>query len=59
MHPYRNAAHKNDPKWLGGVKGYVEEPKVASADTKVTLRYHGGEPKVTAKASYAAPKGGK
>lgn len=50
MHPFKKYAHKNDPAWIRGVQKYVEES--SSDDITATIRNHGGDRKVTAKASY-------
>jgi hypothetical protein len=59
-HPYKGAAHKNDPSWLGGVKKYVEADRGMGkdvvqkivADNSATIRNYGGSKKPTAKAAY-------
>lgn len=49
-HPYRSAAHKNDPSWLRGLQPFVE--KAIDADVKDTVRNYGSDPKATAEAAY-------
>ena len=49
-HPYRPAAHKNDPNWLRGVQKFVE--KSTDADVTDTIRNYGGDKKTTGKAAY-------
>jgi hypothetical protein len=49
-HPYRDAAHKNDPSWLRGIQPFVE--KATDADVTATIRNYGGDAKTTAKAAY-------
>lgn len=41
-HPYKSAAHKNDPHWVSAL----------ADDITATLRNHGGDPKITSKAAY-------
>ena len=49
-HPYRDAAHKNDPSWLRGIKPFVE--KAGQADVAAVLRNYGGDRKPTEDAGY-------
>lgn len=53
-HPYKSAAHKNDPKWVKGLEQYVE--KATSEDVTATIRNYGGNRKVTAEAAYEENK---
>lgn len=50
-HPYKSAAHKNDPSWLRGLDQYVE--KAIDADIDATIRNYGGDRETTAKAAYS------
>lgn len=58
-HPYRAAAHKNDPKWLDGLKGYqndsgpVNDGPERTKDTAATVRNYNADPKATAQAAYS------
>lgn len=45
-HPYKSAAHKNDPKWLGGVRKYADGGLV---DEKGNSLSGGFEPATTYK----------
>ncbi len=58
-HPYKEAAHRNDPKWIKG----LETPKVhrefERADLKATLIPRTGNAKITAQAAYVDNKKGK
>jgi hypothetical protein len=55
----KSAAHKNDPKWLGGLQKYTEADRAANAkDNAATLRNHGGDSKALDRAAYSS-KGGK
>ena len=64
-HPYKAAAHKNDPKWVRNLDPYVEKNNNApiveeakAADTDAVLRNYGGDPAVTHRsADYSRPKG--
>lgn len=49
-HPYRSAAHKNDPNWLRGVKPFVE--KAGQADIDDVIRNYGGDRQPTEDAGY-------
>jgi hypothetical protein len=49
-HPYKSAAHKNDPSWLRGIQQYVE--KAGQADVDDTIRNYGGTKKVLEEAAY-------
>ena len=50
MHPYRKAAHRNDPKWLRGVEKFVE--KHSADDIDAVVRNYGGDRELNAKAAY-------
>jgi uncharacterized lipoprotein YddW (UPF0748 family) len=49
-HPYKSAAHKNDPTWLRGLQPFVE--KAVDADVKDVVRNYASDPVETARASY-------
>ena len=56
-HPYKAAAHKNDPKWVRDLDPYVEKNQgdmienAKTADTDATLRNQGGDSVVTHRAA--------
>ena len=50
-HPYKSAAHKNDPRWLKNLNQYVES--ATEADVTDTIRNYGGSKAITKKAAYA------
>ena len=52
-HPYKAAAHKNDPKWVKGLDS-LKEKTVSDKDIQATLRPRIANPAVTALAAYAA-----
>lgn len=56
-HPYKAAAHKNDPKWVKGLETHKEHLKFVQADLKATVRDRTANPKATSLASYATKKG--
>lgn len=56
-HPYRDAAHKNDPKWVKNLNKYVV-PAATDADCKAVKRNYGGDYATTAKAGYNPPAQG-
>lgn len=61
-HPYKSAAHKNDPKWVGRLSKQLDaaeaERKAASdRDAAAIARNYGGEKSVTDKAAYALKEG--
>lgn len=62
-HPYKSAAHKNDPKWLGGLKKYqsdaaeAERKYASDKDAAATMRNYGGDKSITDKAAYAKREG--
>ena len=64
-HPYKAAAHKNDPKWVRTLDPYVEKninaPIVEGAkvrDVDAVLRNYGGDSAATHRAAdYSRPKG--
>jgi len=49
-HPYKSAAHRNDPSWLRGIEKYCEDS--SAADVTATIKNYGGDKKTTAKAAY-------
>ncbi len=51
-HPYKSAAHKNDPKWMRGLQPYVQEH--GQADVDDVVRNYGSDPKATEEAAYPA-----
>lgn len=51
-HPYKKAAHKNDPKWLSNLNKYVV-PKATDDDLRATVRNYSGDKATTAKAAYS------
>jgi hypothetical protein len=51
-HPYRAAAHKNDPKWVKGLETEKEHNVYQQADLKATVRDRTVNPKATAEAAY-------
>lgn len=54
-HPYKAAAHKNDPKWVRNLNQYVEKAK--TEDVKAVIRNYGGDEKATTEAAeYPRPK---
>lgn len=56
-HPYKSAAHKSDPKWLGNLNKYVV-PAATDNDVKAALRNYGGDKVTTPKAAYSPPAKG-
>lgn len=58
-HPYKAAAHKQDPRWLKGLESLKEKSEFVDNDLKATLRPRLANPQVTALAAYASPKKGK
>lgn len=57
VHPYKSAAHRNDPKWIKGLAPYREAAvsrEGERADLKATIRNHGTDedPKALAQAAY-------
>lgn len=56
-HPYKSAAHKNDPKWIKNLNKYVV-PAATDKDCKAVQRNYGGDYKTTMKAAYAPPAQG-
>lgn len=54
-HPYRSAAHKNDPKWINNLNKYVV-PEATDEDVTAVIRNYGGDAQATAKAAYAKPE---
>ena len=50
-HPYKSAAHKNDPKWVKNLNKYVV-PKANSEDVTATIRNYSGDAATTRKAAY-------
>ena len=51
MHPYRKAAHRNDPSWLRGLQPFVE--KATDADVTDVVRNYASDKTETAKAAYS------
>lgn len=51
-HPYRAAAHKNDPQWVKGLETPKEQDVYQQADLRATLRPRIQNEKVTAQAAY-------
>ncbi len=51
-HPYKSAAHKNDPKWIKGLETPKQHNVYEAADLKATIRDKTANPKVTAQAAY-------
>jgi len=51
-HPFKSAAHKNDPKWVKNLNKYVV-PKATDNDLRATMRNYSGDEKTTAKAAYS------
>lgn len=58
-HPYKEAGHRNDPKWVKGLETQAVHNEFVKKDLKVTLRDSTANPKVTAQAAYAPNKKGK
>ena len=56
MHPYKEAAHKRDPKWMKNLNQYVE--KAAYGDVEAVIRNYGGDKAITEKAAYCPPQKG-
>ena len=64
-HPFKSAAHKNDPKWVRNLDPYVEKnlnipiaEQAKVADVKATVRNYGGDLALTQRAAgYSRPKG--
>ena len=63
-HPYKAAAHTNDPKWLSSLNKYKggdnaeAERKVASdKDAATVQRNYGGQQSATGAAAYAKKEG--
>ena len=55
-HPYKSAAHKNDPKWVKNLNPYVEKAKKADVDRLIDN--YGGDKKATNQAAnIPRPKG--
>jgi len=54
-HPYKSAAHKNDPKWVKGLQSLKIKDEEVVKDTKAAVRNHGGNPEITKQAAYASP----
>lgn len=52
-HPYKSAAHKNDPKWIKGLETPKEHMEFKRKDLNATLRDKTANPAVTAQAAYA------
>ncbi len=50
-HPYKEAAHRNDPGWIKNLNKYVV-PEATDKDAKAVQRNYGGDAKTTAKAAY-------
>ncbi len=50
-HPYKEAGHRNDPKWIRNLNKYVV-PEATDKDLKATIKNYGGDAKTTAKAAY-------
>ncbi len=51
-HPYRDAAHKNDPSW---VKSLAKD-KAIQSDNEATIRNYGSNPSCTEAATYRGQK---
>lgn len=51
-HPYKAAAHKNDPKWVKGLETQAEHKVFEKKDLAATLRDKTANAKVTAEAAY-------
>lgn len=55
MHPYKAAAHKNDPKWVKNLNPLVEKAK--KDDVEAIIRNYGGDKTATMQAArYERPK---
>lgn len=52
MHPYKDAAHKNDPKWVKGLETEKKHSVYEQADLRATMRPRIQNEKVTAQAAY-------
>ncbi len=50
-HPYKSAAHKNDPKWVSNLNKYVV-PAATDKDVKAAVKNYGGDSATTRKAAY-------
>lgn len=55
-HPYKSAAHKNDPKWVKGLETEKQHNVYVAADLRATVRDRTVNPKVTAQAAYTNKK---
>lgn len=54
-HPYRSAAHKNDPRWIKNLNKHVEPAK--KADVDALIRNYSGDKAATMQAAqYGRPK---
>ena len=54
-HPYKDQARDNSPKWIKGLQSLKMKDEEVVKDTKATVRNHGGNPEITARAAYASP----
>lgn len=54
-HPYKEAAHRNDPKWVKNLNTLVEKKKADDVDA--VIRNYGGDKTATMQAArYERPK---
>jgi hypothetical protein len=54
-HPYKAAAHRNDPKWVKNLNPLVEKAK--KDDVDAVIRNYGGDKSATMQAArYERPK---
>lgn len=58
-HPYKAAAHKNDPKWIKGLETEQKNTVFQRADTEATMRPRIMNPAITKLATYDTIKKGK
>jgi hypothetical protein len=56
-HPYKAAAHRNDPKWIGNLNRYVV-PAATDNDAKAVIRNYSGDKATTKRAAYSPPAQG-
>ena len=54
-HPYKDAAHKNDPRWVKNLNKFTEKAK--KDDVDAIIRNYGGDKNATMQAArYERPK---
>lgn len=58
-HPYKSAAHKNDPKWVKGLENAKMHQQFTDKDLQATVRDKTANPRITAQAAYASKGKGK